>query len=275
MNTFTQVPKIKNTSYFKKFSLFLITFIFIPCSIIFAGDVPEPMDLLLTIKYPKLLDSNNYIAESKFSGFRLNTEIKTQKETKSKGKAFLFSLLLPGAGEYYLGKKTVAKSFFITELVLWAGYFSFKTYGDWQRDDMYVYASTHADADVKGKPSQFFVDIGNYHDIYEYNDAKQRRRETFNIYDEEDYYWLWDSSENQYTFEQMRISSDKAHHRATLTVGGIIANHVLSAIDAVWQSYRYNKNLNNKNAKLDKGIKVHFGGLRPSGCVLVSIKKVF
>ena len=263
-----------------KLYFLIILMLLLSSSSILADDMSYQknfVDLKLAIKYPQLLNNNvstNFMPEAEAVSLNLNSETELANGIKSKGKSLLFSILVPGAGEYYLGKKTLAKSFFITELVLWAGYFSFKAYSDWKRDDMYLFAANYADADVNGKPSQFFVDIGNYSDIYEYNDAKQRRGEVFSIYSEEDNYWSWDSAENQQKFEQMRISSDRAYHRSTFAIGGIITNHLLSAIDAVWQSYIYNKKLT-KKANHNKGIKIHFGGIKPSGNVLIAVEKAF
>ena len=231
----------------------------------------NPNGLKLAIKYP-IFSSNSFTAEGKVSKFSLENQTEIEYRQKSKGKAFLFSLLLPGAGEYYLGHKTLAKTFFITELVLWTGYFSFRAYSDWKRDDMYIFAATHADANIEDKQPQYFVDLGNYNDIYQYNDSKQRRGEFFKVYSEEEYYWYWDSAENRNKFEQMRIYSDRAHNRSIFTVGGIIANHIISAIDAVWQSYIYNKRLS-KKAKFNN-VKIHLGA-KPAGDFLITIQKNF
>lgn len=190
------------------------------------------------------------------------------KSPKSRGKAFLFSFLLPGAGEYYLGRKGLAKTFFFTEVALWATYISFNRYSDWKRDDMYALAASHADADIDGKPSQYFVDLGNYMDVYQYNDAKQRMGEFFNVYDVDTYYWSWDTATNRKEFEDLRISSDRAHDRANFTIGAILANHVISAIDAVWQSNRYNKELHSS------GVSIHLDS-RPGQMLGLSLAKRF
>ena len=65
------------------------------------------------------------------------------KPDKDRKKAFLRSLILPGAGEYYLGKHTLAKAFFATEVTLWLSYFAFRQYGKWIREDALAFAATH------------------------------------------------------------------------------------------------------------------------------------
>jgi len=165
------------------------------------------------------------------------------KSYKDRKKAFFRSLILPGAGEYYLGKQTLAKAFFVTEITLWLSYFAFRKYGKWVRNDALAFAATHSGANIEGKPSQFFVDIGNYIDIYQYNDAKQRFGQFEKVYSDEDYFWSWDSNGNRRKFENMRIDSDRAFNRSIFVLGGIFANHLISAIHSSWQTHRYNKKL--------------------------------
>lgn len=208
------------------------------------------------------------------------TEIQTNQENnltqhpdyKHRGKAFIRSLLLPGSGERYLGKKTLAKAFLITEVTLWVSYFAFREYGNWVRDDALAYAATHSGAGIDGKPSQYYVDIGNYSDIYEYNDAKQRMREFDKVYDTDDYFWEWDSDQNRREFENMRIAGDRAINRSVFVLGGIFANHLLSAIDAVWQTYRHNKELSQEN---EEQVKIQIQSDFKNGEISLHLKKLF
>jgi len=136
-------------------------------------------------------------------------------------------------------------------------------------EDALAFAATHSGAITDGKPSQFFVDIGNYKDIEEYNDAKQRMWQFDKVYDAEDYYWQWDEDSNRSKFESMRIASDQAVNRSVFVLGGIFANHLLSAIDAVWQTSRHNKKLNKKSVSLK--IKTDF----KTGEIALNIQKLF
>lgn len=230
--------------------------------------VKNPDDMRLALRYPGLMNTDN-LSQAPASMMQQNSQ---DPRLKAKGKAFLYSLLLPGAGEYYVGNKTMAKVFFFTEVILWASAISFDSYSNWKRDDMYVYAATHAGAHAEDKPAQYFVDIGNYDNIYEYNDAKQRQREFYKVYSEDEYYWSWDSQENRDKFENMRISSDRAHNRAIFAIGGIIANHLVSAIDAVWQSNRYNKRI--KNEQNSEGMRLRFDA-HPAGYYAMTLEKRF
>jgi len=187
------------------------------------------------------LESRNGNASKFGSTFELSND--RSKPHKDRKKAFLRSLILPGAGEYYLGKHTLAKAFFATEVTLWLSYFAFRQYGKWIRDDALAFAATHSAAGIEGKPSQFFVDIGNYIDIYQYNEAKLRFGEYEKVYDEADFFWSWDRDNNRQKFENMRIAGDRALNRSTFVIGAVFANHLISAIHASWQTHRYNKKL--------------------------------
>ncbi|MBC8182714.1 hypothetical protein H8E88_16560 [candidate division KSB1 bacterium] len=193
-------------------------------------------------------------------------------EFKNRGKAFIRSLILPGSGERYLGKKTLAKAFLITEITLWVGYVAFTEYGKWIREDAYAFAATHSGAKTESKPFQFFVDIGNYADVNEYNDAKQRMRQFEKVYSSDDYYWQWENSQSRQKFENMRIASDQAINRSVFVLGGIFANHLLSAIDAVWQTHRHNKKLN-QNSK--KQVSINIQTNHKTGAISLNIQKLF
>lgn len=237
----------------KLFSYFLIfSIVFVTSSPVYAGGendlanqylVPSALSnarLQMMQNLDDHLVSKHFVSNSSFS-ITPNDQSKPYKDRK---KAFLRSLILPGAGEYYLGKKNLARAFFATEITLWLSYFAFQKYGKWVRNDALVFAATHSGAEIEGKPSQFFVDIGNYTDIYQYNDAKLRFGEYEKYYAEADYFWSWDLDSNRQKFENMRITSDRARNRSTYVLGAVFANHLISAIHASWQTYRHNKKLN-------------------------------
>ncbi len=202
----------------------------------------------------------------------LSKEEENDNGYKNRGVAFLRSLLIPGAGEHYLGHRTLAKSFFITEISLWVGLFSFRAYGKWLRDDAIAFAATHSGAYTDGKPSQFFVDIGNYINVDEYNDAKQRMRQFDKVYTDESDFWQWDKDINRHDFEQMRIASDRAYNRSVFVLGGIFANHIISAFDAVWRTRSYNRKVDKMNeGSVHLNVQTNYA----TGEISLNILKVF
>lgn len=188
---------------------------------------------------------------------------------KSKGKAFLLSLLLPGSGERYAGRPGRARFFLASEITLWLGYAGLITYRDWRSDDYRSYAAANAHVALEGKNDAYFINISNYDDIETYNAAKLRQRNLPAYYrDIEKYYWKWDSAAERKKFDDIRLSAEKADNRALFMLGAVVANHLISAIDAIWSVRGYNKNYRS-------GVGVEFNmGCTPSG-VMVSISTGF
>ncbi len=234
---------------FHYFSIFLI--VILTLSRVYAGDNDEPVNQYLIpsaladvrLKMMQNLDNHQVAKDFELNSFLSTTSDDQPKPYKDRKKALLRSLILPGAGEYYLGKKNLALAFFATEVTLWLSYLAFQQYGKWVRQDALIFAATHSGAIIAGKPSQFFVDIGNYTDIYQYNDAKLRFGEYEKYYAEADYFWSWDLDSSRQKFENMRIASDRARNRSTYVLGAVFANHLISAIHASWQTHRYNKKI--------------------------------
>ncbi|MDZ7261483.1 MAG: hypothetical protein ONB05_05190 [candidate division KSB1 bacterium] len=191
---------------------------------------------------------------------------------KSRGRAFLFSILLPGAGQYYVGHKHRARNFLISEILLWTTYAGFRTYGNWVKNDYQVYAATHAEANISGKDHRYFVAMGNYDNIYQYNEAQRNQRELEEVYPENSrYFWDWDSEARRHKFEKLRLTSDTAYNRAELTIGAIIAHHLLSAIDAVWMTNKYNKKLRQSGLNL----RIEFSHQTPHNHILITLSRSF
>ena len=155
------------------------------------------------------------------------------QETSGKT-AFFLSLLIPGAGQYYVGEKGWAKRFLLSEGLLWLGYASFREYGSWRKNDYRVFASVHAGVDPEGKDAEFFDDVGFYDSVFERNRVTQWEEgsEALLLAGGSQPSWAWDSEASRLTFRSLRSSSLTARERSLYVVGGIILNHVMSAIQA-------------------------------------------
>lgn len=232
---------------------------------------PSPLAIARTDVLSAITNESISWEKNSFSVFDAE-EKQSNKGYKNRGTAFLRSLILPGAGEHYLGHHTLAKSFFFTEISLWVGLVSFRTYGKWLRDDAIAFAATHSGATTDGKPSQFFVDIGNYINVDEYNDAKERMRQFDKVYTDESDLWAWDADINRHDFEQMRIASDRAYNRSVFVLGGIFANHIISAFDAVWRTRSYNRKIDKMNeSSVHLNVRTNYA----TGEISLNILKIF
>ena len=98
-----------------------------------------------------------------------------------------------------------------------------------------AYASEHAGVVSEGKDREFWVDIGNYNTLNEYNDEHLRNRESSDLYPQNSQWnWEWDSSDKRRFFESKRIQSDKLKLFSTFAIGGLVLNHFVSSIDALY-----------------------------------------
>ncbi|HET6349171.1 MAG TPA: hypothetical protein VFH88_08820 [Candidatus Krumholzibacteria bacterium] len=171
----------------------------------------------------------------------------------SPAKAVLYSLLLPGLGDYQLGNRSRAVGFFIAEGAIWTAYGVMKVQGhqredDYQQlavqfagvsrtghsDDFYAklreYASSDAyAADVKLDGRAALSDNGKYLDRIG-ADALDRYFVENRLADYEP--WQWTSHERQLQYSEMRSSSKTSYRRANYMLAAAAANRVVSAVVA-------------------------------------------
>ncbi len=150
------------------------------------------------------------------------------------GKAFLYSFLLPGTGQWYSGSKKSFWTFLGAEIGLWTTFAAFRTYAHWKETDYQLYAVGHARIDPHGKDRNYYLAIENYMDIVAYNDAKLQQRRPNLMYPEGGSFdWHWDSEASRKRYERMRVKADQAYRNSLFILGGIFVNHLISGIDAV------------------------------------------
>jgi len=168
------------------------------------------------------------------------------------------SMVIPGLGEFYLDKPKNGKFFFVTDAVLWLFLIENLYIRNTSELHFKSLAATHAGIDLFRKDDQFFVDIGNYDSIYDYNEDRQRERQTDALYiiDSSDpmsinYYWKWDSTSSRKKFRNTRIKRDRAKKIINFTIGGMVLNRLLSMIDA---AYLFRVNKAEKNISLSPDV---------------------
>lgn len=145
------------------------------------------------------------------------------------------SIILPGWGQYSLDKNSRG-NFYITTEILGIAITTFSFVKSNSVENTFVaMASEHAGANESGKDHQYWVDIGNYNSLEDYNDEHLRWREYDNLYPNETKWdWDWDTDDNRKEFEELRIQSDKFKLAGKFFIGGIVLNHIVSAIDAFY-----------------------------------------
>ncbi|GEM_PF-1455083 len=166
----------------------------------------------------------------------------------SQTKAIGLSLLLPGAGHFYIGEKGRGEVFMGAEAVSWIGAAAFYIYGKWREDDYRNYASVHAGVSPDGKDDDFYRTITFYDSREEFNGrglADFPEREYYpNI---PEYDWQWDSPTNRESYRGIRNSSKAAMRNATFMIGVAVANRILASIDTFRLLRKFDKKKTDKD----------------------------
>jgi hypothetical protein len=165
-------------------------------------------------------------------------------DQKSVFRSVVYSLVLPGMGELYAGGFDNGKYFLMAESGLWMTFASFELYGNWLQNDARRFAAAHGSASIDGKDDQFFVNVGNFSSVYDYNEKKLRDRDVVDVYDPNgSYFWQWDNDQSRLRFRDLRVKSDNVFNNVRFVVGAIIVNHIASAINAARVAINKNKDL--------------------------------
>ncbi len=236
---------------------------------------------LLTAIVAIIFFSNLMIAQGNL--FKLRSELTTPVNnsvslqlqegnsiTKKSGfTAVLYSLLLPGMGELYVDGFEQGQYSLIAEGGLWLTYFSFQQYGSWLQTDARNFAATHAGATINDKQDQFFVDLGNFNDTYDYNDKKLRDRDLEKVYNiNAGYYWRWDSDLNRKEYRAIRVSSERVLNNSQFVIATIVVNRLISAINAARLTRLYNQRSNDNLGSWWLESSIINDGLKPDGLAL-------
>jgi len=164
-------------------------------------------------------------------------------EKTSAGMAALYSLVLPGAGEMYVGGFDAGKYPLIAEGALWLTYGTMQYYGTWMRDDARHFASVHAGLTNSSADDQFYVDVSNFANTFDYNEKKLRDRSLDKLYTTPATAWQWDSDANRDQFRTQRVSADRVFNNARFVVGALLVNRIISAINAARLARQFNRSL--------------------------------
>ena len=161
------------------------------------------------------------------------------------------SLLIPGLGELDLGSQKSSRFFMQTEAILFTSCWSAYKFATVKEKEYIAYANEHAGAKYT-TDHRYWVDIGNYNSNEDFDEEHLRMRDS-----KEGQWssspWYWEGGEEyRKKFEKMRIDSDKLYFTGRFIIGGIILNHIISGINALYIS-----RVNDKNYSLSPMVKFH------------------
>jgi hypothetical protein len=185
-----------------------------------------------------------------------------QATEKSSGLAMIMSLVLPGAGHYYIDRMDVGKYFAAGEAASWLGFAGLNIYGDAIRNDSRTYAFEVAGAN-KTSDDEYYTNVGFYMNINDYNNDKLARGEYDKLYDVNKMSWYWNTAQEQGTFETQRKKSERVLNARVIFTTALIVNRITSAISALILANQQNTLLRNTQIKseLIKGANNTYDGL--------------
>jgi hypothetical protein len=136
-------------------------------------------------------------------------------------------------GELYAGGFSSGKYFLIADGVLWLTYVFVDLQGTSMRNDARAFATARAGISAGGKTDQFFVDIGNFLSVDEYNEKKLRDREPGKLYDPAaGYSWRWANEVERSDYRTQRLASENMFNNRKFVAAALLLNRVASAINA-------------------------------------------
>jgi len=173
-------------------------------------------------------------AEKIFSGTSF-AEDKTAGKRKNVTVAVCLSVLLPGAGETYLGARSSAVPFFVAEGAIWSA-FAYNAYNDKFTSDQYkAFASKYAGVNTHNKDDEFFKTVSLYEsrDFYNYSILVTTENRDALIPATDEWDWRWRDTEKQLQFYDMRTSAEKYERNTKIALGIAAIDRLISVINVL------------------------------------------
>ncbi|TET17449.1 MAG: hypothetical protein E3J78_07540 [Candidatus Cloacimonadota bacterium] len=180
----------------------------------------------------------------------------TKPPPKSMPKAMMFSLIVPGLGDFYAGNKGTGKVLMGTEIAIWLGYYGFQYYGNIQKDNYMLFAFESAGANHSRKDEEYYDAVEVYQSSEEYNtyiwedarmlfpsdtDRQQQYVQEHGYFDSDTWHWTQDNKFR--TYRKMRIATRETYQRAIFMTGFAILNRLAGAVTSSRNVRRYNKRI--------------------------------
>ncbi|TFG96649.1 MAG: hypothetical protein E4H13_11900 [Calditrichales bacterium] len=230
------------------FRLIAAVFLVNGCSTAFAQNGQIEIPFSEGYGHAFAVTQSPYVNDYRFS----KDETPLELSEKSPSKAFLLSMLLPGMGEAYVGNKTQSKIFLGIELVSWGLVAANMIHVSNRESDYKNFATQHAGINRTGKEDQYWIDIGKYDLIYEYNEQRRRDRDINALYEENGfYYWQWDSRANRLFYDKSRIDTRELERNRLYIYAAIALNHLVSGINALRLANAHNREIKELSFNLD------------------------
>ncbi|MGD9548038.1 MAG: hypothetical protein AB7V45_10930 [Candidatus Krumholzibacteriia bacterium] len=154
----------------------------------------------------------------------------------TKVKAGLLSAALPGAGQYYNGKKQKAYIMGGVEVAVWTAYFVFDRQGDNRQESAEEFASIYAGTGGE-HDENYWQHVSRYMDSDAYNEERYREARALQepvsgLIGPGDA-WQWVNEDRMYGFRKLRVDAASAYDRRDFMILFAVVNRAVSVVDAV------------------------------------------
>lgn len=177
---------------------------------------------------------------------------------KSLKRAFAYSLIVPGSGQFYAGSKIKTALFFGLDVTLWALYFNYRGKGKDKEDEYQLFADGHWSEDeyidwlwreyrIPSDRDKYWNGTDSVYLSHHLPDTKtDQYYEMIGKYEQFSGGWVdYDTTKNFSVYRDAyldkRRESNDLLNKATYSAMFSLANHILSAFDAAIAVKKYNK----------------------------------
>lgn len=172
---------------------------------------------------------------------------------QSRAKAILYSLVLPGAGHWYMGRTTRAQIFGAAELGVWSTFAALRVQGHLRKQDYIEMAEVLAGVgDAHDRPDDYYRSLSFYQSSDEYNEIEVKAYARYLYPDDRaardryirenlitgDAAWNWSSEEWWRSYRVRRSDSQLAYRRSRQVLAVALLNRLVAAVDAARLSTR-------------------------------------
>lgn len=162
-------------------------------------------------------------------------------------RAILYSLVLPGWGDYYAGRRDRARYFFIAEGAIWTSFAVFRIQANRDEDAYRNFAVQFAGVTSTDHSDDFYAELRQWNTSDEY-EAFIKSDGRFYIYPDvgsealDAYYlenrlsdfepWQWESFDRRLQYAELRSASKAEYRRSHYSVFAAAVNRLVSAVFA-------------------------------------------
>jgi len=173
--------------------------------------------------------------------------VATSEPGVSMTRAILYSLALPGWGDYYAGRHERARYFFIAEAAAWGSFAVFRIQAHRDEDAYKNFAVQFAGVTRTDHSDDFYVELREWNSSDEY-EAFVKTAGRAELYPDvgaialDQYYlenrvsdfepWMWESVGRRLEYAELRSASKSAYRRSHFSLAAAGVNRIVAAIFA-------------------------------------------